>query len=188
MAVKMIDNKHFTCLSTDTKPTTATSSEVELLDIITETDTGNDFITYDGLNWVAYEKDERVVKKVTTIASPITLSAAAQYVYQKVSVGTPFYYGGTFLSWNTGAWAGGESVTVTLDLKIDGVNWENFWTETYTAANAPLSLAIPNIVDANLRKHPQGFWNDGSGIRVGLIQTVTGAGFHVVSHFTLEQS
>jgi hypothetical protein len=58
MAIKMIDNKHWTGLSTDTKPVSATNSGVELLDIFTETDTGIDYITYDGTNWVVYEHDQ----------------------------------------------------------------------------------------------------------------------------------
>lgn len=124
-------------------------------------------------------------KKVQTLPSPITLTAAIQYIYEK-TLDRPFYFGGTHLSWDSGTWANSESVTITVDLKIDGTNWENLWTQTYTAAVAPLTVSVPNVIDANLRRNPQGFWNDGSGLRVGIQQTVEGDGFHVVSHSTIE--
>jgi hypothetical protein len=123
---------------------------------------------------------------VRTLASPVTLAAAMKYIYQVTGLTRPLYFAGTFLSWDSGAWATAESVTVTIDLMVDGVNWENFWTQTYIAANAPLTTVIPNIVDADLRRNPQGFWITGPGMRVGIQQTVVGAGYHVVSHSTVE--
>ena len=126
-----------------------------------------------------------VFQEIQTIASPLTLTAAIQYVYQK-TLDRPFYFAGCFLSWDSGTWTNSESITITVDLKVDGTNWENFWTETLTAANAPLTTTIPNIVDANSRRNPQGFWVDGSGIRIGIQQTVEGDGFHVLSHVALQ--
>lgn len=126
-----------------------------------------------------------VFSSVQTIASPITLTGDIQYLYEK-TLDRPFFFAGCFLSWDSGAWITSESVTVTVDLKVDGVNWENFWTQTYTSANAPLTTVIPNIVDADARRNPQGFWVDGSGIRVGIQQTIVGAGYHVISHAAIQ--
>ena len=120
-----------------------------------------------------------------TLTSPVTLTGALKYVYQQV-LSRPFYYGGTHLSWNSGAWATAESVTANIDIMVDGVNWENMWTVTRAAASAPLSVYIPYIVDASLVRNPFGFWVDGTGIRVGIVQTVVGAGYHVISHSTIE--
>lgn len=119
--------------------------------------------------------------RVLTLPSPVTLTAAVQYIYQ-ATPGRPFYFAGGFLSWNSGTWAAGETVTITVDLMIDGVNWENYWTVALIAAPIPLTYSVPSIIDAVLHRHPQGFWNDGSGVRVGIMQDAIHAGWHIVSH------
>jgi len=119
--------------------------------------------------------------RVQTIASPTTLSAAVQAIYSNTN-GRPFFFGGGTISWDSGAWAGGESVTVNVDTKTDGSNWENLWTITLVAAAAPLTLGVPSDANSALLNVPQGFWNDGSGVRVTAQQTVEGADFGVISH------
>ena len=78
MAIKAINRTQWTGLSTDVKPTVATSSEVELLDQFYETNTGDNYITYDGTNWT----------KITAAANiPAITSGAGAPVSTPVKVG-----------------------------------------------------------------------------------------------------
>ena len=56
MAVKNISALNWTCLSTDVKPTLATDTTgiLQAESIITETDTGNKYVTHNGTDWVLY--------------------------------------------------------------------------------------------------------------------------------------
>jgi len=167
-----------------------------------ETDTGRTYL-WNGVAWVimpvhilnvqggAYTiqdlMEEHLAQldfaRIQTIASPVTLTGAAQYIYQRNGSAHPFYFAAGFLSWDSGAWATAEDVTITVDMTVDGTNWENYWTVTLVAAPIPLTYSVPNITDADLQRHPQGFWvGSNCGIRVGLVQPTVGAGYHVVSH------
>ena len=121
---------------------------------------------------------------VATIASPVTLTAAIQYIYSRTASARPFYFGGGFLSWDSGAWAGGETVDVNIQTSADGTNWANLWTMTQlVAAPAMPEVAIPHHSMTALLNLPVGFWVPANcGLRVGIIQNAEGAGFHVVSH------
>ena len=123
--------------------------------------------------------------QVRTLASPVTLTAALQYVYQSTP-GTPFYFCGGFMKRVTGAWAGGETVTINVDIMIDGVNWNNIWTITFAAEPAPVLAAIPAHANSALLNLPYGFYNNGNGVRVGVIQNAVGAGFHTWAHSFLD--
>tara|TARA_Y100000310_G_scaffold16579_1_gene16528 strand:- start:14943 stop:15446 length:504 start_codon:yes stop_codon:yes gene_type:complete len=120
--------------------------------------------------------------RVQTIASPTTLTGSIQYIYSQTS-SFPFYFAGGILSWDSGGWAGGETVDVNIQTKTDGTNWVNIWNMTQLAAAAgQLEVAIPHHAMTALLNIPVGFWNDGSGVRVGIIQNAEGGGYHVVSH------
>jgi len=122
--------------------------------------------------------------RVQTIASPTTLTGSAQYIYSRSGSARPFYFAGGFLSWDSGAWAGGEDVDITVDLTVDGTNWENMWTKNLAAAASPLTVAVPSGDDEdNSLNIPQGFWvGSNCGLRVGIVQSVEGAGYGIVSH------
>lgn len=124
---------------------------------------------------------ELLAKEVRTIPSLVTLKNLVQYVYQN-SPGYPFYFSGGFMNRATGAWAGGESVTITVDVKIDGTNWINVWTKTIVAEPNPVGLAVPADANSALLNIPKGFYNNGGGVRVGIVQTVMGAGYHTWNH------
>jgi len=120
--------------------------------------------------------------RVETIASPVTLTGSIQYIYSNAP-GRPFYFAGGFISWDSGAWASAEAVDVNVQVKTDGTNWVDCWNMTQlTAAASPLEVAIPHEAATALLNIPKGFWNDGSGVRVGIVQGTVGAGYHVVSH------
>lgn len=150
MAVKMIDNKHFTCLSTDVKPTTATSSEVELLDICTETDTGIDYITYDGLNWVVYEADPLSADQINAQVD-LALNTAIPASNTALSVNDilldivrPAMFGMGFKVVGTGTFTT-NSATVpadTLKTEVAGY-WDGCWLVpgSGTEANQPRQIA-----------------------------------------------
>ncbi len=123
--------------------------------------------------------------RVETIASPVTASAAIQYVYSRTAGSRPFFFAGGWFSQDSGAWAGGEQVDINLQTMTDGSNWVNAWNAVQlAAASTALELAVPH--DANtllLGGIPKGFWvMPGNGVRVGIVQGVTGAGFGVWSH------
>lgn len=121
--------------------------------------------------------------RVQTLASPVTLDGTVQAIYSRDASARPFFFAGGFLSWDSGAWAGGESVTINVDVKADGSNWENMWTLTLAAAASPLSVAVPAHANSALLNIPMGFWvGENNGVRVTLEQTAEGAGYHVVSH------
>ena len=122
--------------------------------------------------------------RVQTIASPVTLTGSAQYVYSRDASDRPFYFGGGFFSWDSGAWAGGEDVTITVQVKVDGSNWETMWSLNLTAAASPLSVAVPSgYSEDSTLNIPVGFWvGQNNGVRVGIVQDTEGAGYHVVSH------
>ena len=168
-----------------------------------ETDTGRTYL-WNGVAWVimpvhilnvqggAYTIQDLMEEhlanldfaRVQTIASPVTLSAAIQYVYQRAAGAHPFYFAGGFFSWNAGAWVGGETVDINVQTSADGVNWVNLWTAVQLAA-APLMLevAIPHEAMTALLNLPKGFYvGSQNGVRVGIIQNAVGAGWHVVSH------
>ena len=119
--------------------------------------------------------------EVRTIASPVTLTAIVQYIYTN-SPGSPFYFAGGFVNRATGAWAGGESVTVNVEAQIDGATWIEIWTITFAAEPAPVLAAIPAHANSALLNIPFGFYNRGDGVRVGIVQTVEGAAFHTWDH------
>ena len=125
------------------------------------------------------------IAEVRTIASPVTLTANYQYIHTQ-SPGVPFYFAGGFVSQATGAWAGGESVTIVVEVMIDGTNWDDIWSLVITAALAPTTLAVPShgtgLVATTLLNLPFGFYNNGGGVRVGIKQTVEGAGFGTWVH------
>jgi hypothetical protein len=131
--------------------------------------------------------------EVRTIASPVTLTAAVQYIYQNTP-GTPFLFTGGFMNIVTGAWATLESVTITVDVMIDGVNWRNAWTGIFSLALGypgdaahPIALAVPSPVITLLQQGmPQSFDNNGNGVRVGIVQTVEGAAYHTWAHSFLD--
>ena len=119
--------------------------------------------------------------RIQTLASPVTLDGTLQTVYSNTQ-GRPFFFAGYMFSWDSGAWAGGESVTINVDAKADGSNWENLWTKTLAAAASPLTVAVPSGDDEDASLNiPIGFWSF-CDIRVTIQQTVEGAGYHVVSH------
>jgi len=122
--------------------------------------------------------------RVQTIASPVTLTNAIQYIYQRTAGAHPFYFAGGFFSWDSGAWAGGETVDINVQTSADGTNWVNMWTAVQlAAAPAMLEVAIPHEAMTNLLNIPKGFWvGSQNGVRVGIIQNAVGAGWHVVSH------
>jgi hypothetical protein len=122
--------------------------------------------------------------RIQTIASPVTLTGSAQYVYSRSGSARPFFFGGGTMSWNAGAWAGGEDVTITVQLTTDGSNWETMWSLNLTAAASPLTVAIPSgYSEDSTLNIPMGFWvGSNCGVRVGIVQDVEGAGYHAVSH------
>ena len=168
-----------------------------------ETDTGRTYL-WNGVAWVimpvhilnvqggAYTiqdlMEEHLAQldfaRVQTIASPVTLTVAVQYVYLRTAGVHPFYFGGGFFSQDSGAWATAESVEISIDVMVDGANWEDMWTApALVAAAAPLSKAIPSISPSATLNIPIGFWvGSGNGVRVGIAQSVEGAGFGVWSH------
>ncbi len=122
---------------------------------------------------------------VATIASPTTLTASIQYVYSRAASARPFYFGGGIISWDSGAWAGGETVDINIQTSSDGTNWGNMWNAVQLAA-APTNPEYPiphdSVITGKLQI-PKGFWVPANcGVRVGIIQNAEGAGFHVVSH------
>lgn len=119
--------------------------------------------------------------EVRTLASPVTLTAVVQYVYTN-SPGRPFYFAGGFMRRATGAWAGGESVTINVEVMIDGANWVQIWTITFAAEPSPTQVAVPAHANSALLNIPFGFWNKGDGVRVGIVQTAVGAGYHTWHH------
>jgi len=119
--------------------------------------------------------------EVRTLASPVTLTAVVQYIYSD-SPGRPFHFTGGFINRATGAWATAESVTITVQVMIDAVNWVTIWTITFAAEPAPVTVAIPSHANSALLNLPYGFWNNGGGVRVGIVQTVVGAGYHTWNH------
>jgi hypothetical protein len=120
--------------------------------------------------------------EVRTLASPVTLTAAVQYIYQSTP-GRLFYFAGGFVRKASGAWAGGEGpVTITVDVMIDGVNWINLWTIAFAADPSPVAVAIPAHGNNALLNLPYGFWNNGGGVRVGIVQAAVGAGWHTWNH------
>jgi hypothetical protein len=121
------------------------------------------------------------IAQVRTIASPVTLTSALQYIFSSTP-GTPFYFAGGFISRATGAWATSESVTVIVEVKFDGTNWRTVWTATFTAEPAQVAAAVPADADTALLNIPKGFYNNGDGVRVGIQQTVVGAGYHTWAH------
>lgn len=127
--------------------------------------------------------------EVRTIASPVTLTANYQYIYSEAP-GVPFFFAGGFLTQVSGAWAGGESVDIDVEVKIDGTNWVQAWLRTLAAAASPLAVAVPadstSLVATTLLNIPKGFYNAGGGVRVGIRQTVEGAGFGVWNHSFLD--
>ncbi len=119
--------------------------------------------------------------QVQTIASPVTLSAAAQYIYSDAP-GRPFFFAGGLLSWDSGDPAD-QTVTVIVQTKTDGTNWVTMWTKGLSALPSPLECAVPSGDDEdNSLNIPIGFWNNGSGVRVGISQAAEGGGWQVVSH------
>jgi len=186
-------------LSTDIKPPTPTYAGSEFY----ETDTGRTYIWNDAA-WVikpiaiynvqggAYTiqdlMEEHLAQldfaRVQTIASPVTLSGAIQYIYSRVAGAHPFYFAGGIISWDSGAWAGGETVDINVQTSSDGTNWANMWTAVQLAA-APtmLEVAIPHEAMTSLLNIPKSLWvGPNCGVRVGIIQNAVGAGWHVVSH------
>ena len=121
------------------------------------------------------------IAQVRSIASPVTLTAALQYIYSNAP-GTPFYFAGGWISPATGAWATGEAVTVVVEVKFDGTNWRTVWTESFTAAPAQVAVAVPADAATALLNIPKGFYNNGDGVRVGIKQTTEGAGYHTWAH------
>lgn len=113
------------------------------------------------------------IAEVRTIASPVTLTGAVQYIYLNAPA-RPFFFAGGFISRASGAWATGETVIVTVDAKIDGTNYQNVWTATYLAEPSPILVPVPEA--------PWEFWNNGGGVRVGIVQSVVGAAFHTWNH------
>ena len=122
--------------------------------------------------------------RVQTIASPVTLTGNYQYVYLRTAGNRPFFFAGGFFSQDSGAWAGGESVEISVDVMVDGTNWEDMWTApALVAAAAPLSKAVPSIAPSTTLNIPVGFWvGSQNGVRVGIKQSVVGAGYGVWSH------
>ena len=121
------------------------------------------------------------IAQVRTLTSPVTLTSALQYIYSNAP-GTPFYFSGGFISPATGAWATGESVTVVVEVKFDGTNWRTVWSATFTAAPTMVAAAVPADAATALLNIPKGFYNNGNGVRVGIQQTVEGAGYHTWAH------
>ena len=121
------------------------------------------------------------IAQVRTIASPVTLTGSLQYIFTNAP-GTPFYFAGGFVSPATGAWATGESVTISLEVKFDGTNWRTVWTKVFTAAPPQVAVAVPADAATALLNYPHGFHNNGDGVRVGIQQTVVGAGYHTWAH------
>ena len=119
--------------------------------------------------------------QVRSISSPVTLTASLQYIFTNAP-GTPFYFAGGFVSPATGAWAGGESVTISLEVKFDGTNWRTVWTKVITAAPPQVAVAVPADAATALLNIPKGFHNNGDGVRVGIQQTAVGAGYHTWAH------
>ena len=122
--------------------------------------------------------------RIQTIASPVTLTNAAQYIVSIAGSDRPFRFPAGWLSWNSGTWAGGEQITITIDLTADGTNWENTWTQMFAAAAVPLTVPIPFIVDGAAARvpWPEMHIGENCGLRVGIVQNVIGGGWHVVSH------
>lgn len=121
--------------------------------------------------------------RIQTIASPVTLSAAMQYIYSRTASDRPFFFAGGFLSWDSGTWASGETIAISVEMTVDGTNWEEMWSEQLVAASDPLTRPIPHLIDANGMKMPMGFWVGANcGIRVGIQQDAEHDGFHVISH------
>ena len=122
---------------------------------------------------------------VRTIASPVTLTGAIQYIYSRSGSARPFFFAGGFLSWDSGAWATAEIVDINIQITGDGTNWVNCWNAVQLAAAAvPLDFAVPHeAMGTLLGGIPRGFWvGSGIGLRVGIVQGTVGAGYHVVSH------
>lgn len=119
--------------------------------------------------------------EVRSIDSPVTLTNVVQYIYTN-SPGRPFYFAGGFVNRASGAWATGESVTVNVEVQIDGATWIEIWTITFAAEPSPVLAAIPSHANSALLNLPYGFWNKGDGVRVGIVQTVVGAGYHTWDH------
>ena len=119
--------------------------------------------------------------QVRSIASPVTLTGSLQYIFTNAP-GTPFYFAGGFVSPATGAWATGESVTIVIEVKFDGTNWRTVWTATFTAAPTRVAVAVPADGSTALLNIPKGFYNNGDGVRVGIVQSVVGAGYHTWAH------
>ena len=124
--------------------------------------------------------------EVRTIASPVTLTGVVQYIYTD-SPGTPFKFTGGFVNRKTGGWGGGESVTVNVEVQIDGATWIEIWTITFAAEPSPVLAAIPSHANSALLNIPFGFTNRGDGVRVGIVQTVEGAAFHTWEHSFLDE-
>lgn len=122
--------------------------------------------------------------RIQTIASPVTLTGAAQYIYSRAGSSRPFFFAGGWFSQDSGAWATGEDVTVTVQLTVDGTNWETAWSLNLVAAASPLSIAVPSGYSEDPTLNiPIGFWvGSNCGVRVGIIQNVEGAGYGVWSH------
>ena len=123
--------------------------------------------------------------RVQTIASPVTLTAAIQYVYSRAGSSRPFYFCGGFFSQDSGAWATGEQVDINVQVSTDGTNWVNCWNAVQlAAAAAPLDFAVPHeAMGTLLGGIPRGFWvGPNNGVRVGIVQGVEGAAFGVWSH------
>uniref|UniRef100_A0A6M3JUS1 Uncharacterized protein n=1 Tax=viral metagenome TaxID=1070528 RepID=A0A6M3JUS1_9ZZZZ len=123
------------------------------------------------------------IARVQTLASPVTLSAAAQVtVYQRTAGDRPFYFTGGFFSWNSGDPAA-DAVSIYVNVMVDGVNWENMWTMTLAALPSPLSLAVPSHANSALLNIPMGFYvMAGNGVQVTIGKNADAGGDHVVSH------
>lgn len=167
MAIAVIDSKHFTCLSGDTKPTIVTRSDVEAGDFITETDTGKVFITYNGTDWIEYSAvdtsagDAANALNAAMPANPTALSANAmlkgQLAYlapvtssadtthfvssQLIGLGNDYFVGWTaYVSWDAGGGSAapqGEYRTITDYVSTTG---------TFTLGAAATQLSASDII------------------------------------------
>lgn len=111
----------------------------------------------------------------------ITLSATPTAIYTQ-EPDEAYYVPGCLIRKSSGTWAASENVTFTIEVQIDGTNWDAIWTCTFNNASQPANagVAIPHEANSALLVGiPRGFWVlGGCGCRIMASQDVVGGGWH----------